>query len=78
MLAWATLATLLGLSMWAFLDASAGRAVANQKTLEYFTGYLIELSLSADNMFVFSLIFTYFAVPPELQRRVLRMGWRSC
>lgn len=73
-LAWSTLATLFGLSMWWFLDASAGRAAANQKTLEYFTGYLIELSLSADNMFVFSLIFTYFAVPPELQRRVLLYG----
>ena len=73
-LAWSTLATLFGLLMWWFLDATASRAVANQKTLEYFTGYLIELSLSADNMFVFSLIFTYFAVPPELQRRVLLYG----
>ena len=73
-LAWSSLATLFGLLMWWFLDASASRAVANQKTLEFFTGYLIELSLSADNMFVFSLIFTYFAVPAELQRRVLLYG----
>jgi tellurite resistance protein TerC len=48
--------------------------VANRKTLEFFTGYLIELSLSVDNMFVFSMIFGYFAVPPELQRRVLLFG----
>ncbi|MCC3263839.1 hypothetical protein LLE87_37335, partial [Paenibacillus polymyxa] len=54
--------------------ATLGRAVAHQKTLEFFTGYLIELSLSVDNMFVFSLIFTYFAVPLELQRRVLLYG----
>ena len=73
-LAWSSLATLFGLLMWWFLDASMSREVANQKTLEFFTGYLIELSLSADNMFVFSLIFTYFAVPAELQRRVLLYG----
>lgn len=73
-LAWSSLATLFGLLMWWFLDANMSRAVANQKTLEFFTGYLIELSLSADNMFVFSLIFTYFAVPAELQRRVLLYG----
>src|SRR5690606_20175482 len=48
--------------------------LANRKTMEFFTGYLIELSLSVDNMFVFSLIFGYFAVPPELQRRVLLFG----
>lgn len=37
-------------------------------------GYLIEQTLSVDNMFVFVMIFTYFAVPPELQRRVLLYG----
>ena len=73
-LAWMTLATLFGGLMWWYLDAALGRAVAHQKTLEFFTGYLIELSLSVDNMFVFSLIFTYFAVPLELQRRVLLYG----
>ena len=39
-----------------------------------FAGYLIEQSLSVDNMFVFVMIFGYFAVPPELQRRVLLYG----
>lgn len=73
-LAWMTLATLFGGLMWWYVDAALGRAVAHQKTLEFFTGYLIELSLSVDNMFVFSLIFTYFAVPLELQRRVLLYG----
>ena len=42
--------------------------------LEFYTGYLIELSLSIDNLFVFILIFQYFAVPPELQPRVLKWG----
>ncbi|KRC71830.1 Inner membrane protein alx [compost metagenome] len=72
--AWGALATLFGILMWWFLDANLGRAVAHQKVLEFYTGYLIELSLSVDNMFVFSLIFGYFAVPLELQRRVLLYG----
>ncbi|MDH5315356.1 MAG: TerC family protein [Gemmatimonadota bacterium] len=42
--------------------------------VEYYTGYLIELSLSVDNLFVFILIFQYFAVPAELQPRVLKWG----
>jgi tellurite resistance protein TerC len=42
--------------------------------LEYYAGYLIELSLSVDNLFVFLLIFQYFAVPAEAQRRVLSWG----
>lgn len=42
--------------------------------VEYYTGYLIELSLSVDNLFVFIMIFQYFAVPAELQPRVLKWG----
>ncbi len=71
---WIALATLFGGLLWWYLDATLGRAVAHRKTLEFYTGYLIELSLSVDNMFVFSLIFGYFAVPLELQRRVLLYG----
>ncbi|QIN81346.1 TerC/Alx family metal homeostasis membrane protein [Rubrobacter tropicus] len=41
---------------------------------EYFAGYLVEKSLSVDNVFVFALIFTYFAVPDEYQYRVLFWG----
>ncbi len=73
-LTWATLATIFGGSLWWYLDGTAGREIASNKALEFFTGYLIELSLSVDNMFVFSMIFGYFAVPPELQRRVLLYG----
>jgi hypothetical protein len=42
--------------------------------MEFLAGYLIEQSLSMDNMFVFVMIFSYFAVPAELQRRVLLYG----
>jgi tellurite resistance protein TerC len=42
--------------------------------LDFFTGYLIEYSLSMDNIFVFVLIFTHFRVPPLAQRRVLVWG----
>ncbi|MGC2448118.1 MAG: TerC family protein [Candidatus Sulfotelmatobacter sp.] len=45
-----------------------------QPTLEFVTGYVLELSLSVDNLFVFLLIFNYFAVPENLQHRVLFWG----
>ena len=45
-----------------------------QKALEFFTGYVIEKSLSVDNLFVFLLIFTYFKIQPLQQRRVLNFG----
>ena len=57
---------------------SFGLAVAWQlgtkSALEYYAGYLIELTLSVDNLFVFLLIFEYFAVPATAQRRVLSWG----
>ena len=48
--------------------------LGNQRGLEFFTGYLIELSLSVDNLFVFLLIFAYFKVPAKYQHRVLFWG----
>jgi tellurite resistance protein TerC len=45
-----------------------------QQALEYYTGYLIELSLSVDNLFVFLLIFTYFCVRADAQPKVLKWG----
>ena len=72
--AWVGLAVAFGALLWWYLDGTAGREVANGKALEFLTGYLIEQSLSVDNMFVFVMIFSYFAVPPELQRRVLLYG----
>ncbi len=49
-------------------------AAANTRALEFLTGYLIEKSLAVDNVFVFLMIFTYFAVPPAFQKRVLMVG----
>lgn len=72
--AWVSMAFGFAALLWWYLDMSAGREVANSKALEFITGYLIEQSLSVDNMFVFVMIFSYFAVPPELQRRVLLYG----
>ena len=72
--AWVTLALSFGALLWWYLDGGFGRELASRKALEFVTGYLIELSLSVDNMFVFVMIFGYFAVPPELQRRVLLYG----
>jgi tellurite resistance protein TerC len=46
----------------------------SRRALEYYTGYLIELSLSVDNLLVFIMIFQYFGVPPELRPRVLKWG----
>ncbi len=71
---WIALALAFGAGLWAYLDGAAGREVANEKTAEYLTGYLIEKSLSVDNIFVFLMLFTYFAVPPERQRKVLVLG----
>ncbi|VCU71873.1 Inner membrane protein alx [Pigmentiphaga humi] len=54
-------------------DAVA-RELANAKALEFVTGYLVEKALAVDNIFVFLMLFTYFAVPPEFQKRVLMIG----
>ena len=59
---------------WAIKDTTGSTAIANEKSLEFLTGYLIEKSLAVDNIFVFLLIFTYFAVPPAFQKRVLMIG----
>ncbi len=60
--------------LWWYLDGAAGRAVANTAALEFVTGYLIEKSLAVDNVFVWLMLFSFFAVPPALQKRVLVYG----
>jgi len=64
--------------LWWYLGGTgtdaAARAVANTKSLEFITGYLVEKALAVDNIFVFLMVFTYFAVPPEFQKRVLMIG----
>jgi tellurite resistance protein TerC len=60
--------------LWWYLDANSTREIANTKSLEFLTGYLVEKALAVDNIFVFLMVFTYFAVPPEFQKRVLMIG----
>ncbi len=64
--AWVTLAAIFNLGIWHFAGA--------EKALEFTTGYVIEYSLSVDNIFVFALLFSYFAVPAAYQHRVLFWG----
>ena len=73
-IAWICLALSFAGLLWWYLNGTLGAEIAQRKALEFLAGYLIEQSLSVDNMFVFVMIFTYFAVPPELQRRVLLYG----
>jgi tellurite resistance protein TerC len=74
-LIWIALSFLFnGLLWWAVFDSSGSRELAHEKSLEFLTGYLIEKSLAVDNIFVFLMIFTYFAVPPAYQKRVLMIG----
>lgn len=73
-LAWVGLALAFNLGLWWWLDGHAGRAVANEIGLEFLTGYVVEKSLAVDNIFVFLMIFNYFAVPPEQRQRALMLG----
>lgn len=71
---WVMVALAFCAGLWGYLDASMGRAVANEKAGEFLTGYLIEKSLAVDNVFVWLMLFSYFAIPIEYQRRVLLYG----
>jgi tellurite resistance protein TerC len=60
--------------LWWHLRETHSAQVAHDKALEFVTGYLVEKALAVDNIFVFLMVFTYFAVPPEFQKRVLMIG----
>jgi tellurite resistance protein TerC len=60
--------------LWWYIGRDAPREVADAKAIEFLTGYLIERALAVDNIFVFLLLFGYFRVPPELQKRALMLG----
>lgn len=64
--AWVSLALLFGGAIWLFEGP--------QHALAFYTGYVLEYSLSIDNMFVFILIFSYFAIPHDLQPKALLWG----
>lgn len=84
-LIWVTVALIFDLGLWAYikymLPAESIPAIlgdnssyATDKALEFLTGYVVEKSLSIDNIFIFLLIFSYFKVPNIYQRRVLVYG----
>lgn len=71
---WVTLSLLFNAGFWWYLDGTMGREVANAQSLAFLTGYLIEKALAVDNVFVWLMLFGYFAIPPQYQRRVLIYG----
>lgn len=71
---WVLTSLLFASGLWWYLDLNAGRELANQKFLEFMTGYLIEKSLAVDNVFVWLMLFSFFAIPLELQKRILTLG----
>lgn len=71
---WVTLSLLFNAAFWWYLAGTEGRAVADTQALAFLTGYLIEKALAVDNVFVWLMLFSYFSIPPALQRRVLIYG----
>jgi tellurite resistance protein TerC len=75
----ASLAIAFGAYIWFFYEPdpryyTTADNLNQQALLQYYTGYLLETALAFDNIFVISLIFTYFAVPRQYQHRVLFWG----
>jgi tellurite resistance protein TerC len=64
--------------LWWYLGGTSekpeAQALAGDKALEFITGYLVEKALAVDNIFVFLMLFTYFSVPADYQKRVLMIG----
>lgn len=77
-LVWVAVSFVFVALLWWYLGGAGGdetaRGIANVKMLEFVTGYLVEKALAVDNIFVFLMVFTYFSVPAEFQKRVLMVG----
>src|SRR5256884_5003877 len=71
---WVSLALIFAALLFGPLGWELFGVARHQKAIEFLTGYLIELSLSVDNLFVFLLIFSFFKVPPKYQHRDLYWG----
>src|SRR5207237_9658791 len=71
---WSGMALLFGLGLYYYADSLFGSAAARRAAIEFLTGYVVEWSLSLDNMFVFVLIFGYFGVSERFQHRILFYG----
>lgn len=73
-LIWIALALAFCAGLWFAIDITDGRALADLKAGEFLTGYIIEKSLSVDNLFVFLMLFTAFKVPLAQQKKALMIG----
>ncbi len=71
---WVVLALIFNFIFYRYTLAQFGAETAGQVALEFLTGYVIEYSLSIDNIFVFVLVFSYFGIPAEYKHRVLFYG----
>ena len=68
------LALVFNFIFYQYASSKFGAETGGQAALEFLTGYVIEYSLSIDNIFVFVLVFSYFRIPPEYKHRVLFYG----
>lgn len=71
---WVACALIFNFLLWVYVSRHVNLAIANEVALNFFTGYLIEKSLSLDNLFAFYLIFHQFHIPTAYQRRVFSYG----
>jgi tellurite resistance protein TerC len=73
-LGWVGLSLLFNAALWWWVTQQSGAETGARVALEFLTGYLVEKSLAVDNIFVFLMLFSYFAVPEEQRQRVLVVG----
>ncbi|MDR5610597.1 MULTISPECIES: TerC family protein [unclassified Arsenophonus] len=71
---WISLALLFALGLWFYFKQTTSLTIANRQTMAFLTGYLLEKALAVDNVFVWLMLFNYFSIPVNLQRRVLIYG----
>ena len=71
---WVALALAFNYGFFLYASAQHGAELGRQFGLEFLAGYIVEKSLAVDNIFVFVLVFSYFAIPPKYQHRVLFFG----
>lgn len=71
---WVVLALIFNAGFYYYASSKFGAATGKEFALEFLTGYILEYSLSIDNIFIFVLVFSYFRIPPEYKHRVLFYG----
>ena len=71
---WVVLALIFNFIFYNYASDKFGADVGGRLALEFLTGYVLEYSLSVDNIFIFVLVFGYFGIPPEYKHRVLFYG----